>query len=216
MRETAILPQRNDIILYLHVDYVFHAHIGGKAIPPPDRNAAGGLFKKYEIRNQIGKGSFATVHKAIDRKTGKWRAIKIINKARFANNAQTSMTLQREITIMKDLKHPNIVQYVDGCEDQDRLWVVMELVTGGDLLDFVTNKGGLSKLWNFHAENIRVITDLKTDEDEASEIAIMVCEAIAYLHQKGIAHRDLKPEVFACVSHRNKDLIYELICRTCS
>ena len=103
---------------------------------------------KYEIRNQIGKGSFATVHRAIDRATGRWRAIKIINKARFANNAQTTMMLKREVAIMKELKHPYIVQYIDGFEDQDHVWLVMELVTGGDLLDFVTDKGGLSEFCN--------------------------------------------------------------------
>ena len=68
----------------------------------------------------------------------------------------------------------------------------MELVEGGDLLDFVSAYGGLRE-----STQSGLPLDLKprSEEWQAIEIAYMVCEAIAYLHQRGVAHRDLKPEV---------------------
>ncbi len=68
----------------------------------------GGIRDLYEVMEQIGKGSFATVRRAIDRNTGQQVAVKIVNKARFASNPKTMMMIRREIDIMKQLNHVSL------------------------------------------------------------------------------------------------------------
>ena len=63
------------------------------------------VFSKYEVREQIGKGSFASVRKGVRRSDGMMVAIKIIQKARFANNPKTLEMFSREITIIQQLDH---------------------------------------------------------------------------------------------------------------
>ncbi|GAA6010087.1 hypothetical protein JCM11491_005861 [Sporobolomyces phaffii] len=133
------------------------------------------VFSRYEVREQIGKGSFASVRKGVRRSDGTMVAIKIIQKARFANNPKTLEMFSREITIIQQLDHPFCVKCYDWFEDDARIWIVLEYVDGGDLLDYTMKKKGLS-------------------ERETREIALMVCQAVAYLHSCGITHRDLKPE----------------------
>ncbi|TNY18046.1 kinase-like domain-containing protein [Rhodotorula diobovata] len=133
------------------------------------------IFAAYEVREQIGKGSFATVRKGVRRSDGRIVALKIIQKARFASNPKTMEMIEREVEIMKGLEHRFCVKCIDYFEDDQRIWLVLEYVDGGDLLDYVMKRGGLK-------------------ESETREIALMVCEAVAYLHSKGITHRDLKPE----------------------
>ncbi|GAA5970663.1 hypothetical protein JCM11641_007392 [Rhodosporidiobolus odoratus] len=159
--------------------YVFQT-AAGKARPDPyglgdlldDRC---GIHEEYEVREQLGKGSFATVRKGVKRSNGQMVAIKIIAKARFSSNPQTMQMFQREIAIAKQLNHEYCVKCYDFYESRDRIWLVLEYVDGGDLLDYVMKRGGLK-------------------ENETREIALMVCQAVAYLHSRGITHRDLKPE----------------------
>ena len=61
-----------------------------------DPTVAGGLFQKYDVQEQLGKGSFAVVHKAIDKDTGAIVAIKIINKSRFSKDKKSRQMLKRE------------------------------------------------------------------------------------------------------------------------
>ncbi|GAA5827996.1 hypothetical protein JCM3770_005536, partial [Rhodotorula araucariae] len=133
------------------------------------------IHAAYEVREQIGKGSFATVRKGVRRSDGRIVAIKIIQRARFASNPKTMEMIEREVEIMKGLEHRFCVKCIDYFEDDQRIWLVLEYVDGGDLLDYVMKRRGLK-------------------ESETREIALMVCEAVAYLHSKGITHRDLKPE----------------------
>lgn len=57
------------------------------------------------MSHEIGKGSFATVWKALEKSTGKWRAVKIINKLKFAGNEKTALMLKREVDIMAEVDH---------------------------------------------------------------------------------------------------------------
>ncbi|KAG2122839.1 kinase-like domain-containing protein [Suillus cothurnatus] len=137
----------------------------------------GGLHAQYDISHEIGKGSFATVMKAVSRATGQWYAIKIIQdhkvKRATANNNETAFA--REISILERLHHRNICQMKEAFFEDNSINLVLEFVDGGDLLDYILREGGLK-------------------EPLAIHIIAQVCDALAYIHSKGIAHRDLKPE----------------------
>ncbi|KAG1812212.1 kinase-like domain-containing protein [Suillus subaureus] len=141
----------------------------------------GGLHAQYDISHEIGKGSFATVMKAVSRATGQWYAIKIIQdhkvKRATANNNETSFA--REISILERLHHRNICQMKEAFFEDNSINLVLEFVDGGDLLDYILREGGLR---------------LFSEEPLAVHIIAQVCDALAYIHSKGIAHRDLKPE----------------------
>ncbi|BGP23930.1 ser/thr/tyr protein kinase RAD53 [Rhodotorula toruloides] len=140
------------------------------------QNAEGrSIHQFYEVREQLGKGSFATVRKGVRRADGVVVAIKIIQRARFASNPKSVEMIEREIAIMMQLEHRFCVKCFDFFEDDQRIWIVLEYVDGGDLLDYVMKRRGLK-------------------ENETREIALMICEAVAYLHSEGVTHRDLKPE----------------------
>ncbi|OAX40928.1 kinase-like protein [Rhizopogon vinicolor AM-OR11-026] len=139
----------------------------------------GGLHTQYDISHELGKGSFATVMKAVSRSTGQWYAIKIIQDHKVkratttANSNETAFA--REISILEKLHHPNVCQMKEAFFENNSINLVLEYVDGGDLLDYIVRERGL-------------------DEPLAKHIMAQVCDALAYIHSKGIAHRDLKPE----------------------
>lgn len=135
-----------------------------------------GIFKDFIIKNEtIGQGAFATVKKAVERSTGDSYAVKIINRRKALNTGGAMMGVERELEILRKLDHPNIVTLKSFYEDLDNYYLVMELVPGGDLMDFVAANGAIGE------EATQVITK-------------QILEAIAYVHKLGISHRDLKPD----------------------
>lgn len=119
------------------IRYVFHATPAGYVAALPDPEAAGGLYMCYEyaaisahpadrrsVREEIGKGSFATVKRAISRADGSWAAIKIINKARFTNQPKTFRMLEREVEILKSIQHAHIIGFLDYFEDDQYMYIV--------------------------------------------------------------------------------------------
>lgn len=136
-----------------------------------------GIFKDFIIKNEaIGQGAFATVKKAIERKTGDSYAVKIINRRKALNTGGGAMFgVERELEILRKLDHPNIVKLKSFYEDMDNYYIVMELVPGGDLMDFVAANGAIGE------EATQVITK-------------QILEGVAYVHKLGISHRDLKPD----------------------
>ncbi|EAU91637.1 CAMK/RAD53 protein kinase [Coprinopsis cinerea okayama7 len=155
-----------------HEDYRFiyrHAANG-----PPTT----GLYAYYDVSTELGKGSFATVMKAVNRKTGVWYAVKMIKDKRAAHAGDIrNSAIAREISIMEKLKHRNICELKEVFmeEGSSDINLVLELVEGGDLLEYILNRGGLSEV-------------------DAKHITHQICSALSYIHQQGIAHRDLKPE----------------------
>jgi serine/threonine protein kinase len=124
----------------------------------------------------LGTGNFAVVKFGVERATGKRVAIKIIDKRRFmAQAASRKDKILDEVNILKELDHPNIIRIFDVFDTEKTLYIVLELVTGGDLLEFIME--------------VRAIP-----EERARSLFLQMASALAYLHSKGIAHRDLKPE----------------------
>lgn len=135
---------------------------------------SGGLYAYYDIGQEIGAGSFATVKRAMHRATGKWYAVKIIQK-KHRQEAEKEQVV-RETSVMEQLSHPNIVLMQDTFfEDDGGINIVMEMMHGGDLLAYILHNGGLTE-W------------------ATQQIAYQISDALAYIHSIGIAHRDLKPE----------------------
>jgi len=128
----------------------------------------------WEIKEEIGKGAFSVVHKVISKKDGSIAAVKIIDKQKATQEAEAKR-LKTEVEILKKVNHPNIVGLKDLFETSDKLFLVMELVSGGELFDKIVEKGQYS-------------------EKDASVIVRKIVSAVHYLHVMGIAHRDLKPE----------------------
>ncbi|KAF7979844.1 hypothetical protein HWV62_40589 [Athelia sp. TMB] len=144
--------------------------------------ATEGIHAHYDLGVELGKGSFASVYKAMHRQTGKWYAVKIIQADKIKKNTQNqtpgadprkATAFAREISILEQLQHPNICQLKEAfMDDSDpNINLVLELIEGGDLLDYILSREGISK-----------------------GITFQICDALAYIHAKGIAHRDLKPE----------------------
>lgn len=137
-----------------------------------------GIFKDYIISHEtIGQGAFATVKKAVNRKTAKSYAVKIINRRKALNTGGAGGIdgVERELSILQKLHHPNVVALENFYEDTENYYIVMELVPGGDLMDFVAANGAIG-------------------EDACQVITKQVLEGIAYVHNLGISHRDLKPD----------------------
>ncbi|KAF8299659.1 kinase-like protein [Clavulina sp. PMI_390] len=138
----------------------------------------GGFYKVYERLSEIGRGGFGVVHQARDKDTKALAAVKIIIKSRFLNSWDSfTRYFKREINIMGKLAHENIVKFIDQYEDAGAIYIVMELVDGGDLRQHIRNQPGGHM-----------------GEPEAKKITRFVGNGLDYIHNEGIAHRDLKPE----------------------
>jgi serine/threonine protein kinase len=143
------------------------------------KNAESELYSKYEIAEVLGVGSTSICHRCIEISSGQSRACKIIDKTEIDPQYQSMMDqFYMEIETLRSLKHPNIIQLYDVYISEEKIYIIMELMTGGELFDYVVQKGTLT-------------------EEEASRIVRMVTSALVYMHSKNVIHRDLKPEVRA-------------------
>ncbi|KAK6466700.1 calcium/calmodulin-dependent protein kinase type 1 [Huso huso] len=126
----------------------------------------------YDMKEKLGEGSFSEVRLAQDRRTQKLVAVKCIQKR--ALKGKEAM-LENEIAVLHKIKHDNIVSLEEIYETPSELYLVMTLVTGGELLDRILVRGTYT-------------------EKDASSVVGQVLDAVLYLHNMGIVHRDLKPE----------------------
>jgi len=127
----------------------------------------------YELGKEIGRGGFSIVKEAVQKSTGKKFAIKCVKKTLVEGD--DIKLLRREIHIMKNVDHPNILKLFEVYESDEEFFLVMELVKGKELFDKIVERGQYS-------------------EKDAANIVRQIVSAVDYLHQNGIAHRDLKPE----------------------
>ncbi|KAF6280943.1 hypothetical protein mRhiFer1_009322 [Rhinolophus ferrumequinum] len=126
----------------------------------------------YELQGSIGTGTFGKVVLGKHILTQTMVAVKIIDQ-RVSN--RTHRSLLHEVRCMADLHHPNIVQLFHVISSVESLFLVMELVPGGDMLRYLRDHGRMS-------------------EDKARGVFRQLVSAVQYCHEKGIAHRDLKPQ----------------------
>lgn len=134
------------------------------------------LNEKYQLHEVVGVGSTSSVHRCTNKTTGKDYACKIIDIMAMEERFQGMMQqFQTEIDALQQLKHPGIIQLYDVYLTEQKIYIVMEVMEGGELFDYVVQKGTLT-------------------EEEASVIVRKVTSALVYMHAQGIVHRDLKPE----------------------
>ena len=135
-----------------------------------------GLFSsKYEISKNLGKGAYGRVLEVRNKITGEFRACKQLPKIKISNIEK----IQREISILKKVDHPNIIKLYEVFEDDKYIYLIMEQCKGGELFDKIINHIQKKKMFS---------------EKEAASIFYQVISSLSYCHNNGICHRDLKPE----------------------
>jgi len=128
---------------------------------------------KYTLKDVLGTGAFSQVRLAESKESpGDLYAIKVIDKKALKGKEDS---LENEIRVLRRLHHPNIVELLEVHEDKTKVYLVMELVTGGELFDRIVEKGSYT-------------------EKDAADLIKQVLSAVAYMHSSGVVHRDLKPE----------------------
>lgn len=131
------------------------------------------VYQDYTIGKEVGSGNYGAVKRAKANETDKTVAIKFIAKK---NIKKTDVSHVREISIMKLCNHKNIIKYVDCYEDSRYYYIVMEYAKGGELFDYVINRGGLP-------------------EQDGKKVFLQILSAVEYLHGSlMISHKDLKLE----------------------
>lgn len=149
------------------------------SIPKTSKAAPqGGVYESYDFGELVGQGAFALVRQAVKRDTGERVAIKIIDKAKITGNIENAV--EREIEILKQLRHANIVTLHDIYIDDKHYYLVMDYVPHGDLMDYLLGK--------------QTPESPGIPETMSREIVRQVLLAVQYVHSMGISHRDLKPD----------------------
>jgi len=132
------------------------------------------LQKEFTIGAMLGTGNYAEVKVATEKATGVDFAVKIIDKAKLQEEGDEEL-LELEVAVLEKIDHPNITKLHRIFDSKSKLYLVIELVEGGELLEWLIEHGAYT-------------------ESEASGLFRQMAEAMEYLHGMGIAHRDLKPE----------------------
>ncbi|KAJ0036715.1 hypothetical protein NQD34_005392 [Periophthalmus magnuspinnatus] len=132
------------------------------------------LKHRYEVMETLGRGTYGKVKKAMERATLRTVAIKSIRKERITDNLER-IHIQREIEITSALQHANIIQFHEVFESRDKIVIVMEYASRGELYDYIQERR-------------------RVPETEARTIFRQITSAVHYLHKNGVVHRDLKLE----------------------
>ncbi|XP_031279248.1 CBL-interacting serine/threonine-protein kinase 8-like isoform X2 [Pistacia vera] len=129
---------------------------------------------KYEVGRTIGEGTFAKVKFAQNTETGESVAMKILDRSTIIKHKMADQ-IKREISIMKLVRHPNVVRLHEVLASRTKIYIILEFITGGELFDKIVHHGRLS-------------------EAEARQYFQQLIDGVDFCHSKGVYHRDLKPE----------------------
>lgn len=154
---------------------------GGAARPPAPVGTARGVLSSPCPLPASPSGQFAIVRKCRERKTGLEYAAKFIKKRRLSSSRRgvSREEIEREVDILREIQHPNIITLHDIFENKTDVVLILELVSGGELFDFLAEKESLT-------------------EEEATQFLKQILDGVHYLHSKRIAHFDLKVRPGPC------------------
>ncbi|XP_029549250.1 calcium/calmodulin-dependent protein kinase type 1D isoform X1 [Salmo trutta] len=158
--------------------------MGRKEITCSWKKVTNNIRDVFEFKQELGSGSFSEVFLVREKKTGNLYALKCLKKKHLSCS-----NLENEITVLKKIRHDNVIGLEDFYETQTHYYLVMQLVSGGELFDRIIDRG--------------VYT-----EKDASQLVRQVLQAVNYLHENSIVHRDLKPEnLLYFDSHENSKIM---------
>jgi len=129
---------------------------------------------KYEIGRTLGEGTFGKVKFAVNTETNERVAIKILDKEKIQKQNMGEQ-IKKEIAVMKMVKQRHVVNLLEVLASRTKIFIVLELVTGGELFD-------------------KIVTAGRFDEPTARKYFRQLISGVDYCHHQGVCHRDLKPE----------------------
>jgi 5'-AMP-activated protein kinase catalytic alpha subunit len=129
---------------------------------------------KYEIGKTLGEGTFGKVKRAVNTETQDIVAIKVLDKDKIQKQNMGSQ-VKKEISIMKLVHHTHVVKLIEVLASRTKIFIVLELVKGGELFD-------------------KIVNERRFDEKTARFYFQQLVEGTLYCHSRGVCHRDLKPE----------------------
>ncbi|VDM43550.1 unnamed protein product [Toxocara canis] len=153
--------------------------------PPPSRHDTSNMepalqfTELYQVLSDetLGSGQFGTVYSGVHRQSGREVAVKVIAKDRFSKKSSAGVeTLRSEVAILQSISHNGIIRLESMFETKDKIFVVMEKMNG-DMLEMILSQAAG-----------------RLDERTTKFLIMQILCALRYLHSKGIAHCDLKPE----------------------
>jgi serine/threonine protein kinase len=170
------------------------------------------LIDDFDLGQILGQGGFATVYRARDRSSGEEVALKIIEKASFLSKETNKSYLhdspdagllykcteayhriENEIQLHSVLYHPHLVTLLEHFEDQQFIYIALELCHHGNLYKYLQNIGG------------------RMEEDHAVDVIRQLLHALSFLHSQNIVHRDIKLSNIL-ISHVSDDVLHIKLC----
>lgn len=145
------------------------------------------IQRYYDIGHVVGDGNFAVVYECRVRGCTQTFAMKMVDKAKLQGRGHL---IQNEIALLRSLAHPRLVRLLRSHDTETHVYLLMELVDGGDLFDAIAKCG-------------------KFSESCAARMIRDISQALEYIHNKSIVHRDIKPENLLV---RNKYMHLEKYC----
>ncbi|KAJ8066103.1 hypothetical protein OCU04_005194 [Sclerotinia nivalis] len=141
-------------------------------------------FGEYYLGNTLGEGEFGKVKMGWKSEGGVQVAIKLIRRDSVGTNPTRLAKIYREIAILREISHPNIVQLHEMVETERQIGIILEYASGGELFDYILNHRYLK-------------------DNAARRLFAQLVSGVGYLHKKGIVHRDLKLENLLLDRNRN-------------
>lgn len=132
----------------------------------------------YDLETEIGRGKFGTVYKCKEKTSGLQLAAKFVSIPK----KEDRRNVEREVEIMRELQHPRLIQLYDAFENGKMMYVILELIEGGELFERVIDD------------------DFILTEKSCTVFMRQICEGIGFIHQQKILHLDMKPENILCLT----------------
>ena len=186
------MDKKKEKINYLNTEEKIEKTQNNKTTFKPQKNYLKNISKiknqnEFILGKKLGEGTFGTVRLATHQIKKEKVAIKILDKKKILEETDKTR-LEREIKIMKIIRHPNIVHLYNVIQTNQYIYLIMEYISGKELFDYIIKKG-------------------KLKEKEACKFYQQIISGIEYLHKLKIVHRDLKPENLLLDSKKNIKLV---------